>query len=137
MGNEMFIKFDFKLPAHSNELSKAEEVIEKLKNKLKKIKKNKTINDSIHNTLYEEIVRILDYVGKLSMPVFAIEEEMEKLYILQYSKSPLLSKKLFNDHYMELHHSYTLLKNRCFRLLEELDNEYIKRIRKNPPNWKI
>jgi len=137
MGNEMFIKHDFKLPAHNNELSKAEEVIEKLRNKFKKIQKNKTINDSIHNTLYEETVRILDYVGKLSMPTFAIEEEMEKLYILQYPKSPLLSKKLFNDHYMELHHPYTLLKNRCFRLLEELDNEYIKRFRKNPPNWKI
>ena len=133
----MFIKHDFKLPAHNNELSKAEEVIEKIRNKFKKIQKNKNINDIIHNTLYEETVRILDYVGKLSMPTFAIEEEMEKLYFLQYPKSPLLSKKLFNDHYMELHHSYTLLKNRCFRLLEELDGEYIKRFRKNPPNWKI
>jgi hypothetical protein len=137
MGDGEFISHDFKLPIHSNELSKADEVIEKLRSKFKKIQKHKSINDTIHTNLYEEIVRILDYVGGLSMSIFAIEEEMENLYVLQYPKSPKLSKKLFNDHYEKLHHPYTLLKNRCFRLLEELDNEYIKRLRRKPPNWKI
>ncbi|MFA5207459.1 MAG: hypothetical protein WC428_02265 [Candidatus Paceibacterota bacterium] len=137
MPNESFITHDFKLPNHSNELCKAEEVIEKLKNKFKLMGENKTINDKNHDELYNEIIRILDYVGRLSMPVFAIEEDMEKIYTLQYSKYPELAKKLMNDHYEEIHHPYTLLKNRCFRMLEELDTLYQKTFKKNPPNWNI
>ena len=30
---------------------------------------------------------------------------------------------------------YSLLKNRCFRLLDELDELYIALYGKNPPNW--
>jgi len=135
--NNDFIKHDFKLPNHSNELCKAEEVIEKLKNKIKKIEDEETINDKNHDELYNEIIRILDYVGRLSLPAFAIEEEMERMYTLQYSKFPELAKKLMNDHYEEIHHPYTLLKNRCFRMLEELDTEYIKINKKFPPNWNI
>ena len=137
MSNECFITHDFKLPNHHNELCKAEEIIEKLKNKFKLIQENKTIDDKNHDYLYNEIVRILDYVGRLSMPVFAIEEDIERLYIFQYPKSPVLAKKLWNDHYEEIHHPYTLLKNRCFRMLEELDEEYQEVHEKNPPNWNI
>jgi hypothetical protein len=135
--NNQYIAHDFKLPNHSNELSKAEEVIEKLKIKIKKIESNKTINDKNHDEIYNEIIRILDYVGRLSMPAFAIEEELEGMYVLQYSKFPELAKKLMNDHYEQIHHPYTLLKNRCFRMLEELDAEYIKINKKFPPNWNI
>jgi hypothetical protein len=137
MSNECFITHDFRLPNHSNELCTAEEIIEKLKTKFKEIQENKTIDDKSHDYLYNEVIRILDYVGRLSMAVFAIEEEMEKLYVLQYKQSPELAKKLWNDHYEELHHPYTLLKNRCFRMLEELDKEYQKVHKKNPPNWNI
>jgi hypothetical protein len=125
------------LPNHSKELSKAEEIIEKLKSKLKLMEKNKTITDKKHTELYEELIRILDYVGRLSEPFFKIEEELEHKYVLQYPKSPELAKKLWNDHYEELHHPYTILKNRCFRLLEELDDLYIHTFKKNPPNWNI
>jgi hypothetical protein len=134
---ENFITHDFKLPNHYNELCKAEEVIEKLKNKFKKIEKTKTINDKNHDELYNEIVRILDYVGRLSMPAFAIEDDIERLYTLHYAKFPELAKKLWNDHYENIHHPYTLLKNRCFRMLEELDQLYIETHEKYPPNWNI
>ena len=137
MPNESFITHDFKLPNHYNELCKAEEVIEKLKLKIIKIEYNKTINDNNHDEIYNEIIRILDYVGRLSMPVFAIEEEMEQMYTLQYSKFPVLAKKLMNDHYEQIHHPYTLQKNRCYRMLEELDELYIKTNKKYPPNWNI
>jgi hypothetical protein len=137
MLNESFITHDFQLPNHSNELCKAEEIIEKFKSKLKLLEKNKFVTDQNHITLYEEIVRILDYVGRLSMPAFAIEEELERMYVLQYPKSPELAKKLWSDHYEQIHHPYTLLKNRCFRMLEDLDNLYIKLNKKNPPNWNI
>ena len=135
--SENYITHDFKLPNHHNELCRADDIIDKLKNKFRKIQNNKTIDDKNHDYLYNEIVRILDYVGRLSMPVFAIEDELERMYILQYTKFPELAKKLWNDHYEKMHHPYTILKNRCFRMLEELDDEYIEVHDKKPPNWNI
>jgi hypothetical protein len=132
-----FIKHDFNLPDHSTQLQKAEEVINKLKDKLKNIETTKSITDELHTKLYEEVIRILDYVGKLSMSAFDIEEEIERLYTLQFQNSPQLGKKLCNDHYEKIHHPYTLLKNRCFKMLEDLDEEYKERWKKNPPNWNI
>ena len=134
---EQFITHDFKLPIHSNELSKAEELIEKLKNKLEVIIKKETVDEQNHDYLYNEIVRILDYVGRLSMPYFKIEDELEQMYVLQFKHAPELGKHLWLQHYEDLHHPYTLLKNRCFRLLELLDACYINKYGKNPPNWNI
>lgn len=137
MSSENFILHDFKLQNHKNELAKAEEIIETQKNKLRNLQNLKQICGKTHDTLYEEVIRILDYLGRLSMPIFAIEEELENLYILQHPKSPELAKKLFNDHYEQMHYPYDLLKNRCFRILEELDELYIEVNGKNPPNWCI
>lgn len=130
-----FIIHDFKLPNHSSELSKAEDIIEKFKNRLKIIELQKRIDDKTHTDTYEEIIRVLDYVGRLSQYVFNIEDELEALYTSRYKHSPELSKKLWLDHYDSLHHPYSLLKNRCFRMLEELDAMYYKRHKKHPPNW--
>jgi hypothetical protein len=137
MPKEQFITHDFQLPDHCNELSKAEEVIAKLKKRFEVIQTQRSINDVNHLELFEEVVRALIYVGKLSIPAFAIEDEIEKLYIQQYKHAPQLAKQLWLEHYDELHHPYTLLKNRCFRLLEELDEEYQKIHKKQPPNMKI
>jgi len=71
------------------------------------------------------------------MPAFAIEDDIERLYTLHYAKFPELAKKLCNDHYENIHHPYTLLKNRCFRMLEDLDKLYIEIHEKYPPNWNI
>jgi hypothetical protein len=132
---EEYITHDFKLPNHSNELSKATDFIEKLKLKIEKLKAEKSIDGNVHTTVYEEVIRVLDYVGRLSMPAFEIEEPMREMYIMQYKHSPLLAKKLWIDHYEKIHHPYTLLKNRCFRLLDELDTMYFKKFKKQPPNW--
>jgi hypothetical protein len=134
---EQFLTVDFKLPNHSNELSKAEEIIEKLKLKVEQHAANNTIDDKLHDFLYNELVRVLDYVGRLSMPAFAIEDELEQMYIIKFKNAPELAKKLWLDHYEDIHHPYTLLKNRCFRLLELLDESYYEKFKKNPPNWKI
>ena len=123
------------LPDHTAELANAEEAIEKFKTKLDTVKKTRNIDGKSHTRMYEEVARILDYVGRLSMPVFAIEDELEKRYVLDNKQSPALAKKLWLDHYDSLHHPYSLLKNRCFRLFEELDEEYIKIWKKFPPNW--
>lgn len=128
---------EFNLPTHSNELSQAGEIIQKLKARVTAVVVNNTITDNVHETLYEEVVVILDKVGKLSIPVFEIEDSLEAMYILKFPHSPELAKKLWSDHYEAIHHPYTLLKNRCYRMLEELDLAYQNRYKKNPPNWDV
>lgn len=131
-----FIRHDFNLPNHDNELSKAGDVIEKLKQKInKQISSVELITDKQFVETYEEIIRILDYVGRLSMPAFAIEDELEEMYKMKFLHAPELGKKLWLDHYENVHHPYTLLKNRCYKLLEELDEYYITLYDKKPPNW--
>ena len=131
-----FIRHDFNLPNHDNELSKAGDVIEKLKQKInKQISSVELITDKQFVETYEEIIRILDYVGRLSMPAFTIEDELEEMYKMKFLHAPELGKKLWLDHYENVHHPYTILKNRCFKLLEELDEYYIALYDKKPPNW--
>ena len=131
-----FITHDFKLPNHENELSQAEDVINKLKQKITLSEVQKMSNKQFIET-FEEVIRALDYVGKLSLPTFGIEDEMEAMYVKQYRHSPALAKKFWLDHYGNVHRPYNILKNRCFKLLDELDALYIKIHDKEPPNWKI
>lgn len=135
--SDQFLIPDIQLPDHTVELAKADEIIKNLKLKLKQIQCTKQIDAKTHTSMYEEIVRVLDYVGRLSKPMFDVEESLERMYTLHYPKSPQLAKKLCNDHYEQLHYPYTIQKNRCFKMLEDLDAEYIKRWRVKPPNWNI
>jgi hypothetical protein len=128
---------DFNLPNHANELSKAGDIIEKLKNRINiTINVVELIDDKQFVRLYEELITVLDYVGRLSMPVFAIEAEIEEHYKLKYLHSPELGKQLWLDHYENVHRPYTTLKNRCFKLLDDWDNYYKGLYEKDPPNWK-
>ena len=136
LDSQEFIKHDFNLPCHDNELSHAGDIIGKLKDRLRITETRGTICGKTHTTLFEEIIRALDYVGKLSMPAFAIEDELEEMYRIKFLHAPELAKQLWLDHYENVHHPYTLLKNRFFKLLDELDAEYFKQHKKNPPNWK-
>lgn len=137
MAKEEFITVDFQLPNHCNELSKAEEAIGKLKKRFEIVQQQKSINDCTHLELFEEIVRCLMYVAKLSEPTFQIEDELEALYTRNFKHSPALGKQLWLEHYDELHHPYSILKNRCYRLLELLDEEYQNVHGKVPPNFNI
>lgn len=137
MSKEEFITIDLQLPNHGNELSKAEEVIEKLKTRFEIIERQQSINNANFLELFEETIRCLIYVGKLSEPAFAIEDQLEKEYVFKYKHAPALGKQLWLEHYDEIHHPYTILKNRCFRLLEMLDTNYIEVHKKQPPNSKI
>jgi len=136
MSNEL-IEHDFNIPIHANELSDAENRIEKIKLKLELIKINKTIDDNLHVTMFEQIVLVLDYVGGLSLPAFEIQEELEELYKMKFLSSPELAKKLWLDHYGKIHKPYNTLKNRCYRLLDTLDAEYELKFNKLPPNYMI
>jgi hypothetical protein len=132
-----FLKVDFQLPDHAVELGRAEEMIDNLKHMLESLGEKSMIDDASHDYIYNEIIRVLDYVGKLSLPAFAIESGLEAMYTKHYRSAPELGKKLWLDHYEKIHYPYNLLKNRCYRLLTEVDRMYIKKFDKNPPNWKI
>jgi len=132
-----FIVHDFNLPNHENELSKADDIIEKLKSKIRIIRVRGSIDDKSHTELFEEVVRVLDYTGGLSMSVFEIEDDMEEQYKMRFLHAPILGKTLWQEHYGHLHRPYNLIKNRCYKLLDELDEEYKERYKKHPPNWKV
>lgn len=137
MSEPELIKHDFKLPCHDNELSYAGDKIEKLKHNLNKtITEVKLIEDNEFVIVFEEIATVLDYVGRLSMPAFAIGDEMEEMYKMKFLHAPELAKKLWLDHFSNVHRPYNALKNRCFKMLEDLDKYYVSLYDKNPPNWK-
>lgn len=130
-----FITLDLKLPNHANELSKAEDVIEKIKCRFKKYQETNTITNKEYIALYENTVRVLDYVGRLSIPAFNVEDELEEQYFKKFKHSPELAKKLWLEHFENIHHPYNILKNRCFKLLEDYDELYLKIYKTTPPNW--
>lgn len=140
MGNKtMFIITSSfcKIPDNANELQIADDEIRKIKSKFHIVQQKRIIDDNIHSELFENTVRILDYVGKLSEPLFEIGNKLESQYFKEYKESPKLAKKLWLEHYDEITHPYDLRKNRCFRILDELDEEYFKIKKKNPANWNI
>lgn len=126
---------DFHLPDHTDELGQAEKAIKKYQDRFKAIRKKNSISDREHSCLYENTVRLLIHLGKLSMPVLQIEEDLERQYTKRYATCPELAKKLWLDHFERLNRPYNILKNRCFRLLDGLDELYMKLNRKHPPNW--
>ena len=134
--NENFIEIDLDLPNHNNQLSIASDTIEKLRDKFRVLETKKSIDDKEHELMFEEIIKVLDYVGRLSMPAFEVSDDIERMYTMRYNHSPELARKLWLDHYENIHHSYNILKNRCFKLIDELDELYIKLNRKTPKNWK-
>lgn len=131
------ISINMNLPSHASELRQAEEKIKRIKEEIVLIKINRSINDSKHTRLYEETVSVLDWVGRMSVSVFEIRDELEMCYENAYPKAPRLAYRLFDEHYSRLHHPYSLLKNRCYAILEDLDKTYINKFKKNPPNWEI
>ena len=134
---QSFISHDFNLPCHENELSKADDEIQKLKIRFNKHSDTKVLSDAEFLRLYDDVIRVLDYVGRLSMSVFEIEDEFEELYKLKFLHAPDLGKIIWQEHYQGMHHPYNLLKNRCFKILDELDEMYQMIHSKYPPNWKI
>ena len=134
---ELFIELNLNLPDDVNRLTHFEETVNKLKIKVEKIIAEKLINDNIHENTYEDVVIALDGIGELSEPAFAIQDEVEKKYTLLYPHNPAFAKLIWYAHYEEIQHPYSLLKNRCFRLLEMLDSAYVKKYDKYPPNWEI
>jgi hypothetical protein len=128
---------ELNLPDHKNDLSTVEEHIERLKNKITNTISLNSIDDQSHLELYEANMILLTRVGDLSSVVFDICDPLERMYINKYKFSPALAKALWLEHYDNLHRPYTILKNRCYRIQEELDDNYIAKYNKNPTNWEL
>lgn len=123
------------LPDHTSELKKANGVIMDINEKFDDICKLGKIDNIMHTSLYDETVRILAYVGELSISVFNIEKELSEILEMKHISSPELAKKIWYEKYEELHHPYTIYKNRCFKLLHEFDTEFIRVNKTEPANW--
>jgi len=131
--NAEFINCNFELPDNQEKLQEIEEEIEKIKYQFKLIQKKRKINDINYTKMCNKLVLILFYLGELSEPAFDIECKLQDLYTLKYAHAPELGKRLFYDHYEKIHYPYSILKNRCFKLLDDLDFEYVKQYNKQPP----
>lgn len=138
------------IPNHEKELKKASMLFSNLRNEFmdivhpvgvdennKKVYLVSKLDDVNFIKMYEETVKILDYVGNLSKAIFNIEFDIEEAYTLKYLKFPLEVKQVWYEHYSELHSEYTTIKNRCFNLLRELDEEYVLKFNNQPPNFNI
>jgi len=118
---------DLELPNHQKQLAYAETIIDKHKVRVKEIKSGYPtfgFPKQDHQHMHKLIVQTLEYVGDLSMSIFTIGDEIEERYFKKYKSSPELARKLWLEHYHELHYPYNTLKNRCFTLLEALDDIY-------------
>lgn len=132
-----YIDTDFNLPDHTAELFEAENRIAKLRTEIDFMNYNNAITMEFHTDYFEKIVRVLDYIGNLSKPAFGINQEIEDKYFLKYKHFPALAKKLWQEHYENIHRPYNILKNRCYRMLNAIDDMYIHKFNKYPMNWKI
>lgn len=133
--NVQFLELDLEIPDNSEELKHANDTLINIKNKFTYYQKAKIIDDESHEIMYEATMKVLDYVGRLSIPLNDYSKTIENAYIKQFPHAPALAKTMWLKHYENIHHEYNLIKNRCFRLLDEIDDEYMKQMKKVPPNW--
>lgn len=125
----------FTLDPHTKELSYAQDQIRDIEQHLTEIVLSRKMTTSIHEKLFEATAKMIDLVGGLSNQVFDIEQQLEDQYTEAFIHSPELGKKLWYDHYEELHKPYTNLKNKCWRLFDALDECFIKINKCKPGNW--
>lgn len=114
------------LPDHFDELNNIRNYLDQLKDRFKRGKTNKKLPLVEYEKIQDLLVNTLGLLGKLSTPAFNIEDELEDKYVLAYPSSPKLAKKLWLDHYGRIHRKYNMLKDRCFKMLDEVEKEINK-----------
>jgi hypothetical protein len=121
-----FIDIDktFNLPDYSLKLLEIDENIIFLKEKLNFYLKCHNLTKITYSDLYQEILNVLYFTGKLSTPAYNVRDELKELYFKTYRSSPALAKDMFLKHFEYIHRNYDLMKDKCFRLLDKLNNEY-------------
>jgi hypothetical protein len=125
----------FTLESHTKELFYANDQIRDLEQQLNDAVLINKMSNSHHEKLFENTANIIDLVGGLSKQVFDIEQQLEDQYTEAFIHTPELGKKLWYDHYEELHKPYTNLKNKCWRLFDAIDECFINANKSKPNNW--
>lgn len=130
-----YISIDLDLPDHTTEIKDCEIYIKSVKKEIKTIPRGERMSDDIYFALYERITRGLYYIGSLSLSAFNTEEIIQEEYFQTYKHAPELAKKLWQEHYGNVHKPYNTIKNRLFRLYEDLEALYIRLNKNTPPNF--
>ena len=130
-----YISIDLELPDHTKELQDCEEYIKSIKREIKQSTSTRRMSDSDFIVLYERITRGLYYVGSLSEFAFATEDTIQETYFKQYKHAPELAKKLWLEHYGNVHKPYNTIKNRLYKLYKDLNEMYIRINKCTPPNF--
>lgn len=125
----------FSFPNNTEKLARIEETIDYYKLKIKKISETNRIDGDTHSYYYNLICKELDNIGNLSLPALDCFDKLEEMYLLKFPKSPELAKRIWMDHYRDINRPYSLLKNRCTNLLNELDHAYRVKYKSDPPNY--
>lgn len=121
-----YLNLELDLPDNSNDLSKVTKLIDKTRERIMNPTFRLGLDDKRYFDCYNKIIDYLEFVGQLSIPVFQVEDKIEFAYTIKYKNDPLFAKKLWYQHYSDLHKQYTIQKNKCFRLLTALDKRYEK-----------
>lgn len=122
-------KFSERIPDQTSEVEKANDAFKKQR----EIYVKQILNNPYDPDLCERVrlitVQILEYMGELTIDIFRLHNEMFDFYTTQHPRE--LGKKLYIDRVDGIHKPYDLIKNRCFKLLDDLEI-YVK---KKDPNY--
>jgi predicted KAP-like P-loop ATPase len=129
------IDVNLNLPNYTDNLKEAESMLNAIRKDIIDVYLEDKLSDEIHEKLFDKIVIVLDWVGRMSMPAFNVHDQLEEMYMTIHCKAPKLGRMLFDKHYHNIHRPYSSIKNRCFNTIDELDVLYKEKFNKNPPNW--
>ena len=117
---------NIELPDNTVKLDNIEKYIKKINSRFKSLCDNKKFSKNEYESIHDFTVETLIMLGELSLPALDIIDELERKYILLYPSSPKLAKKLWLDHISKINHRYDILKNRCYALIDNLEEEMLR-----------
>jgi len=116
---------------HDTELYETNQFINNLKKEI-----NETpVNDEVHNVLFEKIIRALLHLGSLSQKAFIHTDQVEEHFFQTYEHKK--ARKEWLEFTNSIHKKYDQQKNRCFKLIDILDQKYYSKFKKEPQNWMV
>jgi len=105
----------------NNELEKIKDLIKKLEIKFTKISGKSTKAIAEYENIYEDIMYILVYVGRLSSSdnMKDVRDMYEMASRTEYPDSPKKAMKLFLKTYSKHTEKFDVIKERCWKIIEK------------------
>lgn len=107
---------------HSDDLAKINDFALKIKKKYEDDLRKEQVTSRKKELYIFTIEEALGLIGDMSRQAFDTYPLLEQVYAKKYTKSPKLGKKLFLDHYQQLHKPYDQVKNRLWKILLRINN---------------